>query len=417
MASLGILRCRAVSVCDLSASGVRLVGGHACPSARPVLTLASQGPAAAFSCRSLAGSGKLQIAACRYASSEATSDALTPKPKDEVKTSSEAKEVDNSIEGILARSRRKELIERVGPQAERYLPTEDPNAFLLPDSRLEPAERTWQKVFVALPWAVFACMLAAPLLLVRGNLPFIQKRAEEERQAAARRASAAAVTERVPEFQIVNFGQMPDVLERPFPTVLVLFHPGTFASKVYLPALHDLECVLRRTGIPVSLAAMDMTASPAPPDSFLWEYPAAMSPHIQLIVPRATDGEAGVIDYDGRWTASAIAAASRSLAGPGAPELQLEDLQALDVGIERLRDLLFELYFVEDGVADKQQANAERASWWRFRRKDATPAAERSVLRYKALQKIEEQIDCRNGLDAAIASCQHALSEFRGQAK
>eukprot|EP00439_Symbiodinium_sp_Y106_P077437 s242_g16.t1 len=229
--------------------------------------------------------------------------------------------VDNSIEAILARSRRKELMARAGPGAVRYLPSEDPNAFLLPDNRLEPAERKWQKLFVALPWLTFAAMLALPTLLVHGNLPYLLQRAEHEKQAVGRRV---ALADRVADFQIVNFGQMPDVLERPFPTMLILFHPAT--GTVFVPALRDLEGLLRKAEIPVSIAALDLTASPytkcmqqvqpVPPDAFLWEYPAAVAPHIQLILPRSMDGEAGVVDYDGVWDAQSLAmAACRVLPG------------------------------------------------------------------------------------------------------
>lgn len=323
----------------------------------------------------------------------------------------ESEKAVKSIEDILIQSRRKELVERVGPQIERYLPTEDPSAFLLPASRLEPAERTWQKLFVALPWAVFACMLAAPLLLVKGNLPFLQKRAEDERQAAERRASAIEV-DRLPHFQIVNFGQMPDVLERPFPTILLLFDGATYSSKVFLPAIRDMERLLRQAGIPVSVAALDLTASPLPPDSFVWEYPSAMSPHIQLIMPRATDGEAGVVDYDGRWSAAGFAAAASRLAGPRMPDIAPEKLHQLDMDIEKLRDLLFELMFLDDAAPAEVQA-----SWWRRLggSKDVGASAAAAELRSKALRKFENALDADISVSAAIASCQLALAELNGE--
>ena len=255
-------------------------------------------------------------------------------------------EADNSIEAILARSRRREIIASAGPGAVRYLPSEDPNAFLLPDNRLEPSERKWQKLFVALPWLTFATMLAIPVLLVHTNLPFLVQRAESEKQAASKRI--ASPVDRVPDFQVVNFGQMPDVLERTCPTMLILFHSAIFASKVYLPVLQDLEGVLRRAEIPVSVAALDLTASPMPPPDFLWEYPAAVSPHIQLILPRSMEGEAGVVDYDGGWNAASLAAAAVRLAGPRAPEIPQEEISRLETGIHKLRDLLFELLFLQD---------------------------------------------------------------------
>lgn len=320
-----------------------------------------------------------------------------------------------SIETILIRSHRQELVERLGPKVERYLPTEDPNAFLLPDSRLEPTERWWQKVFVAVPWMVFACMLAAPLLLVRTNLPWLQKRAEEDRRAAETRAASLA-TGRVPEFAIVSFSQMPDVLERPFPTLLLLFDPATFASKLFLPALRDLEKVFRAAGLQVSVAALDLTASPAPPASFLWEYPGAMAPHLQLILPRARDGEAGVVDYDGRWTAVGLTEAARGLAGPRAPDLPMEELARIDALLEALRETLFEFLFVD--TRRGTGGGAGRPAWWRRVTGFGTKSAEAAEATRQAREKetraeAEQNLDFTAGLDRALASCQEALQKLQ----
>lgn len=86
--------------------------------------------------------------------------------------------------------------------------------------------------------------------------------------------------------------------------------------QVWLPVLRELDCastaerplqvyargILRRAELPVSVAALDVSAAPAPPASFLWEYPAGLeacafqraevvAPHLQLIMPRSLDGE------------------------------------------------------------------------------------------------------------------------------
>eukprot|EP00913_Durusdinium_trenchii_P029725 g27857.t1 len=126
--------------------------------------------------------------------------------------------------------------------------------------------------------------------------------------------------------------------------MLLLFHPAwrlssvtpvesarirlqaTYASKVFLPALQELDRVFRSVQLPVSVAALDLTASPAPPESFLREYPSAVAPHLQLILPRSMDGEAGVVDYDGMWSSRALSTAACRLAGPAAeiPELKPE---------------------------------------------------------------------------------------------
>lgn len=315
-------------------------------------------------------------------------------------------EADNSIEAILARSRRKELVARAGPGAVRYLPSEDPNAFLLPDNRLEPAERKWQKLFVALPWLTFAAMLALPTLLVHGNLPYLLQRAEHEKQAVGRRV---ALADRVADFQVVNFGQMPDVLERPFPTMLILFHPATFASKVFVPALRDLEGLLRKAEIPVSITALDLTASPAPPDAFLWEYPAAVAPHIQLILPRSMDGEAGVVDYDGVWDARSLAKAACGLAGPRAPEISAEDISRLENGIQKLRDLIFEMLFLQEVPLPDVDRKAWWSRWLRVPEQDRSAIAAAEKKRWQAVYQAEQEIEILHGLEAAISSCEAAL--------
>lgn len=310
-------------------------------------------------------------------------------------------EVAEPIEQILMRSHRTEVIARVGPRAERYLPTEDPNAFLLPDSRLDPGERTWQKVFVALPWMVFACMLSVPLLLVRTNLPFLQKRAEEDRRAAEAREAALASSSRVPEFEVLSFWQVPDVLERPFPTLLCLFDPETFASALVLPLLRDLEAALRAAGVRVAVAALDLTASPAPPEGFAWQYPRATSPHLQLIVPRAKDGEAGVVDYEGRISAVAFAQAADQLAGERSPEVPLEDLRRMEGRLQELREALFDLAFLEDAPAQRSWRGAAKAR------------AEAEAARAQALRAV----DISAGLEVALASCKEQLAKLQARAR
>lgn len=314
-----------------------------------------------------------------------------------------APKLSGSVDDILARRRRQDMLERTG--SERYLPTEDPNAFLLPDNRLEPNERKWQKVFVALPWAVFLVMLAVPTWLVRSNLPWVKRMAEETEQEAAARAAAEAPARRIPDFVIVNFGQMPDILERPFPTLLMLFDPGTFASKAFLPACRDLGSLLRAAGVPVAFAALDMSKTPGPPDEFMWEYPRALSPYFQLVLPRAHDGEAGVVDYDGRWSVRGLAEAARSLAGPRAPLLPADDLDNLECGLERLRDALFELLFMGEAVQTASQPGRMRR--W-FGRPEPSVRVESGEGREGDLATADAAI-LSEGLHAAATICEASV--------
>eukprot|EP00927_Polykrikos_kofoidii_P078307 TRINITY_DN75149_c0_g1_i1.p1 TRINITY_DN75149_c0_g1~~TRINITY_DN75149_c0_g1_i1.p1 ORF type:complete len:449 (+),score=93.15 TRINITY_DN75149_c0_g1_i1:79-1425(+) len=321
------------------------------------------------------------------------------------------------INEILLRKSRAELEQRVGG-VERYLPTKDPGAFLLPDSRLEPEERKWQKVFVAVPWIAFATMLTLPFLLVKVNLPWLQQRAEDERESSATRLASLAPLARVPDFSVVNFGQMPDVLERPFPTILLLFDPATYASKVFLPACRDLAMTLQATGLPVAVTALDMSAAPAPPDDFCWEYPRALAPHMQLILPRAKDGEAGVVDYDGRWSIHALAETARKLAGPQAPPVPPEELDRLEVALERHRDAIFELLFLtETSVKSKTKPPLWRralglgASGKQVEEEEAALSA---VAVAAAAEARSLEAAFAGGLEAATQTCEAALRHLRG---
>jgi len=324
-----------------------------------------------------------------------------------------------SIESLLARKTRHDLQEQVGPAVERYLPAEDPQALLLPPSRLTPAERVWQRVFVALPWAVFACMLATPLFLLRANLPFLQRRAEDEREAAAERSGAVTSADVLPEFNVVAFAGMPDILERRVPTLVLLFDPATLASKIWVPAFRDLATALRESGVAVCVSALDLSASPRPPDTFLTEYPAALSPHLQLVLPRASDGEAGVLDYTGPWTVDALTQAARKLAGPRAPELAEGTVEHMEVDVHQLRDSLFEFQFVDEVFGGPDVEIARQRSVWRLfgSGKDSGQAKPEQATRNSAevLAELERDIDLAGGVEAACASVKKARAALSRQ--
>jgi len=319
-----------------------------------------------------------------------------------------------TIESILIRSHRKEVIERAGPDAVRYMPSEDPTAFLIPDSRLDPGERVWQKVFVALPWLVFAAMLSVPLLLVQTNLPFLQRRAEDERRAAEARA-ATLVKGRIPDFTVVNFSQMPDILERPYPTVLLLFDPSTFASALFLPFVRDLEALFRSVNLRIAIAALDLSATPGPSEDFLWQYPRGLAPHLQLIIPRAREGEAGVVDYHGSWNAIELAEAARELAGEYPPDVPMDKLLALEEELEQLREAYFELLFVDVGPRAGLVARP-RSSWWAWLRGRTSSAEEAQAAaeerRASALAAVEPLVDTSGTVERALISVRETTARF-----
>ncbi|CAE7432690.1 malA [Symbiodinium microadriaticum] len=280
-------------------------------------------------------------------------------------------EADNSIEAILARSRRKELVARVRRWGSHGN-----------GSRLEPAERKWQKLFVALPWLTFAAMVAF------GTFVWTVQSEEEL------------------HLLIVS---------------------------VFVPALRDLEGLLRKAEIPVSITALDLTASPH--TKCVQE---AVAPHIQLILPRSMDGEATlfrscyqeelpahkrslslpprpskacvegdaelhtatpspsekkvvgehvpiIIGNAATFFGPAILAGVQGLAGPRAPEISAEDISRLENGIQKLRDLIFEMLFLQEVPLPDVD------------RKDRSAIAAAEKKRWQAVYQAEQEIESGGG--------------------
>merc|ERR1712130_669625 len=97
----------------------------------------------------------------------------------------------------------------------------------------------------------------------------------------------------VPDFEVVEFQRMADLIELPVVTVVLLFAPGTFASKVFLPTMQDISEMLRANGVPIAVVALDLTGE-AVPEAFSEQYPPALAPYLQIVLPRAAEGEPGV---------------------------------------------------------------------------------------------------------------------------
>ena len=84
------------------------------------------------------------------------------------------------IEELLLQRRKQDYMEmypdRDVKEFERYLPSSDPYAFLIEDSKLTEKERIWQKIFVALPWVVFVAMVCTPFVLVHSCSAYLTGR-------------------------------------------------------------------------------------------------------------------------------------------------------------------------------------------------------------------------------------------------
>merc|ERR1712066_900256 len=138
-----------------------------------------------------------------------------------------------------------------------------------------------------------------------------------------------------------------------------------------------------------------------------------LGPHVQLVIPRARDGESGIVDYDGRWSVSAFAEVARRLAGPYSPAVPEEELARLESQTEKLRDLLFELVFLEGGEpsAVKAKGSLAKRSWYSYLFRARTPHDERIEMP-QPFDDIESKLDFTAGIATAISSCESTFMQL-----
>lgn len=131
------------------------------------------------------------------------------------------------------------------------------------------------------------------------------------------------------------------------------------------------------------------------------------------MLPRARDGETGVVDYDGSWNISALAEAARRLAGPYAPAIPQEKLSTLASQTEQLRDVLFELMFMAGTHrAEQSKGNSSKPWYSRFFSSSAPRNVEKNA---PSFDDIETSLDLSGDTACAIRSCEAALSRLRGE--
>mmetsp|Transcript_23023 Transcript_23023/g.65900 ORF Transcript_23023/g.65900 Transcript_23023/m.65900 type:complete len:256 (-) Transcript_23023:147-914(-) len=203
--------------------------------------------------------------------------------------------VSRAEEGVLMQRRRRGIQIYPGGPVDRYLPPVDPSRFLVEPDKLTREEQRFQVFFAAFPWLTFLAMLSAPFALVATLLPRLDEKA---------RASLASESEellrlfRVPEFAIVPFRALVDVIERPLHSLIVFFHRDVFGTYALLPLLVDLARLFRSQNLPVAVVAVDLAGSDVP-DTHRKKFPPALSPFSRCCVPTASLASRGC------WTTTA----------------------------------------------------------------------------------------------------------------
>ncbi|KEP60198.1 UNVERIFIED_CONTAM: hypothetical protein HHA_288710 [Hammondia hammondi] len=243
-----------------------------------------------------------------------------------------------------------------GGPVDRYGPPRDPSTLLLESHKLTREERWFQIVFVAAPWFFFLCMLSAPVLLAQYHVKKLGERASLARQVAEELMEASDAD----FFHLCTFQDLREIVEQPLHAFLCFLHPDTLSSQVVAPLLRDVASLFKRLGIRASVALVDLSAGV--PERMQSEFPAALAPHGQLLLPFAFGGQqAAVVDFAELWTAAEIVKAVAAEV-PGA-QAAMAHTQELDDICEQLSDCLFSLAFVDgDSRASSAASPAFRSS-------------------------------------------------------
>jgi hypothetical protein len=163
----------------------------------------------------------------------------------------------------------------------RYLPT-DPTAFLVEDHRLGSAEKVTQTVSSITPWLIFGAFACAPFFVMKYNLDSMRNQ--------PRVVLPVTKPKTRYQFKQVVFSDMPDILERRFPT-FVGGVSNDYHSQILVVLIKELDTLLEKYNIDCSVCILDHRTAP---DTFKQEYPLASFG--QLVKPGNQ-----LVDFSGAW--------------------------------------------------------------------------------------------------------------------
>uniref|UniRef100_A0A0G4FW09 Transmembrane protein n=1 Tax=Chromera velia CCMP2878 TaxID=1169474 RepID=A0A0G4FW09_9ALVE len=211
--------------------------------------------------------------------------------------------IDTAKELILQRRRRQYIQEYEGGPVDRYLPAENPHRFMVEALKLTPEENVFQYVFAGASVLSFLALVAFPFWYFGVFTPYL----EEQRPQEAAGAQVGVPALPGPFEVLGGFQKMADVLERPFPTLLLLFRDDgvrrgkgeekDFFGEANLRLFKRVSELLSKHKVPLAVSALDVS-DPSVPPKFSEAVPASATPWAQLVVPFAKDGEAGLCDID-----------------------------------------------------------------------------------------------------------------------
>lgn len=157
----------------------------------------------------------------------------------------------------------------------RYVPT-DPSAFLVEGHRLTGSENIVQGISSVLPWIALLFLGVSPFLFMQYNLEKMKSKSTHDE-----------ISKPLPvvrgEFRQIEFSDMPEILERRTPTLIVIYSDN-YHSMVYLPMLRDLSEYHSICVLPATSCSKD----------FISNYKSL--PHAHLVLPGNR-----LIEFEGPW--------------------------------------------------------------------------------------------------------------------
>ena len=197
----------------------------------------------------------------------------------------------------------------------RYIPT-DSSAFLVERHRLTGTENIVQGLSSVLPWVILLVLGVSPLVFMQYNISKMSSLPKLPENAKPALISG--------EFKHILFSDMPEILERRSPT-LVIIYSDNFQSKVLLPLFRDLSKKFNICIMPSSSASRE----------FLKKYPTELCPFGHLILP-----DSKLVEYKGPWNAASFF-----------QFLSLKEDSILDEKLPKFQKCVFKRIFADKAVS------------------------------------------------------------------
>ncbi len=174
----------------------------------------------------------------------------------------------------------------------RYIPT-DSSSFMVEDHRLTESERATQTLSTYLPWVIFGVFATVPFLVMKYNLEKLSKASHSPSDQPMK----AGFRQRAP-FRVIQFRDMPEVIERRKPTLVGMFSDN-YHSSILLNVFREVDKLFEHYNVETGVVVYDVASADNP--DFTSKYPGSLGPYCQLVMP----GDR-LVDYEGPFTVESL---------------------------------------------------------------------------------------------------------------